>query len=103
MVRRTLEGTCQEQGVKERTLAEGLKKLQIRGLIDDTLAEWANAMRIIGNEGAHFTGLAVAREDAEDALSFAEALLDHLYVLRKRFAEFQTRLAARKSQGPTEV
>jgi hypothetical protein len=68
-------------------------------LIDDTLAEWANTMRVVGNEGAHYTGRAVAREDAEDALSFAEALLDHLYVLRKRFAEFQARLAARKAKN----
>src|SRR5215218_3602924 len=96
MVRRTLEGTCQDPGVQRRTLAQGLRELRDQGLIDDTLAEWANTMRVVGNEGAHYTGRAVAREDAEDALSFAEALLDHLYVLRKRFAEFQARLAARK-------
>lgn len=98
MVRRTLEGTCQHQGVQKRTLAESLRELRDRGLIDDTLAEWADTMRIVGNEGAHYTGRAVAREDAEDALSFAEALLDHLYVLRKGFAEFQARLAARKAK-----
>jgi hypothetical protein len=30
-----------------------------------------------------------------DALSFAEALLDHIYVLRKRFDEFKARRAAK--------
>jgi hypothetical protein len=94
MVRRTLEGTCAEQGVRCRSLAQGLKKLAADGLIDETLAEWADALRIVGNRGAHYTGDVMAREDAEDALAFTEALLDHIYVLRKRFAQFKARLEA---------
>lgn len=92
MVRRTLEGTLVEHGINERTLHAGLKKLREQGLIDGLLAEWADALRVAGNEGAHYTGTPVPREDAEDALDFGEALLDHLYVLRKRFADFQARL-----------
>jgi Domain of unknown function (DUF4145) len=92
MVRRTLEGTCAEQGIKKRTLAEALKDLQLQGIIDGTLAAWADALRVIGNIGAHYTGTAVSRQEAEDALAFAEALLDHIYVLRKRFNEFKARL-----------
>jgi hypothetical protein len=92
MVRRTLEGTCADQGVKGKTLAQNLKKLAADGRIDETLAQWADALRIIGNKGAHYTGEPVAREDAEDALAFAEALLDHIYVLRQRFAQFLARI-----------
>lgn len=92
MVRRTLEGTCADQGVKGKPLARSLKKLADDGRIDETLAQWADALRIIGNKGAHYTGEHVAREDAEDALAFAEALLDHIYVLRQRFAQFLARL-----------
>jgi hypothetical protein len=92
MVRRTLEGACKEEGVKKRTLAQSLRELHAQGLIDGTLAEWADTLRVAGNQGAHYTGRPVAREDAEDALAFAEALLDHLYVLRKRFEEFKQRL-----------
>jgi hypothetical protein len=91
MVRRVLEGTCKENGVNERVLAASLKKLQEGGLIDSTIAEWANALRLVGNEGAHYTGRQVSRADAEDALAFAEALLDHIYVLRQRFEEFARR------------
>lgn len=98
MVRRTLEGTCIDLGVQERILARGLTELKKRGLIDDMLAEWANALRVIGNEGAHFTGRSVSRQDAEDALTFAEALLDHVYVLRKRFEEFRQRLDKKRGQ-----
>jgi hypothetical protein len=92
MVRRTLEGTCADQGVKEKTLGRSLKKLAADGTVDRTLSEWADALRIVGNKGAHYTGEPVPREDAQDALSFAEALLDHIYVLQKRFAEFRKRL-----------
>lgn len=92
MVRRTLEGTCKDQGVKAKTLAKGLREMRSQGLIDGVLAEWADALRLLGNQSAHFTGKEISREDAEDSLAFAEALLDHLYVLRKRFAEFQKRI-----------
>jgi hypothetical protein len=92
MVRRTLEGTCWDQGIKGKSLALSLKQLVADGRVDETLAQWANALRIVGNKGAHYTGEQVAREDAEDALAFAEALLDHIYVLRRRFAQFLARL-----------
>jgi hypothetical protein len=94
MVRRTVEGACADQGVTERTLAKSLKRMAADGLMDSTLAEWAEALRIVGNKGAHYTGKAVSREDAEDALAFAEALLDHIYVLRSRFQDFRKRLNA---------
>jgi len=68
--------------------------MKANGLIDATIAEWADALRVLGNEGAHYTGKQVPRADAEDALAFAEALLDHIYVLRKRFEEFANRRAA---------
>ena len=67
------------------------------GLIDSTIAEWADALRILGNEGAHYTGNPVPRDDAEDALAFAEALLDHVYVLRKRFEDFAKRRGDKKA------
>jgi hypothetical protein len=92
MVRRTLEGTCTDQGVKGKTLAQSLKKLAADGLMDEALARWADALRIVGNQGAHYTGKPVDREHAEDALAFAEALLHHIYVLRQRFAQFLARI-----------
>jgi Domain of unknown function (DUF4145) len=57
-----------ENNVTERTLAQSLRTMQDSGLIDGTVAEWANALRTLGNEGAHYTGRPVPREDAEDAL-----------------------------------
>jgi Domain of unknown function (DUF4145) len=101
MVRRVLEGTCKENDVQERTLAKSLDKLKAGGLIDATLAQWADALRILGNEGAHYTGNQVPRDDAEDALAFAEALLDNIYVLRKRFEKFADRRARKGLEDTT--
>ncbi|MBK5221087.1 MAG: DUF4145 domain-containing protein [Thermoleophilia bacterium] len=92
MTRRTLEGTCKDLGVSEKNLARALNTLQNRGLIDGMLADWARALRLAGNRGAHFTGEPVSREDAENSLAFTEALLDHVYVLRKRFEKFRKQL-----------
>lgn len=91
MVRRTLEGAVHEQGVNKRNLSDGLRSLRAEGRIDGTLGEWADLLRVVGNQGAHYTGTAVARADAEDAVAFCEALLDHLYVLQSRFNEFKSR------------
>ena len=91
MVRRTLEGTCKENGIGGKSLYKGLADLKDRGLIDGPLADWADALRVLGNQGAHYTVETVTREDAADALDFAEALLDHVYVFRKRFDDFMSR------------
>lgn len=91
MVRRVLEGACQENNASAGTLVRKLARLKEDGVIDDTIAQWADALRVLGNEGAHYTGRRVSRDDAEDALAFAEALLDHIYVLRRRFEEFASR------------
>jgi hypothetical protein len=59
---------------------------------------WADGLRVLGNEGAHYTGSPVSREDAQDALALAEVVLEYLYVLTAQFEEFQQR---RKGQADT--
>ncbi|SCF46460.1 protein of unknown function [Micromonospora marina] len=66
-----------------------------QGLIDTSIADWADGLRVLGNQGAHYTGRKVSREDANDALDFAEALLDHIYVYKRRFEEFKKRREAK--------
>ncbi|MFB7663975.1 DUF4145 domain-containing protein [Kitasatospora sp. NPDC056138] len=98
MVRRTLEGVCVEQGVRSGrdTLVTMLRKLKDQDKIDDRLLEWAQELRMLGNEGAHYTGRAVDPEDVADGLALADALLDYLYVYSAQFEKFQERRANRK-------
>jgi len=91
MVGRTLEGVCALNNIKGRNLVDSLRGLKSAGLIDDRLHEWTSELRVLRNEGAHFTGTLVNREDARDALALSEALLDYMYVLTERFHEFKER------------
>ncbi|GAA3149578.1 hypothetical protein GCM10017687_78820 [Streptomyces echinatus] len=91
MVRRTLEGVCADQGVTAKVLMRALQELRDAGKIEGRLFDWAQALRVLGNQGAHFTGQDVDREDAADALALCEALLDYIYVLTIRYDEFVQR------------
>ncbi|MDF5757038.1 YbaK/EbsC family protein [Spongiactinospora sp. TRM90649] len=96
-VRRLLEGVCADHGIGERPLYRALRVLRGRGLVEGRLAAWAEELREVGNEAAHISGRPVEREDAEDAIVLAEALLDHLYLVNRRYAAFRAR------RGPLAV
>jgi hypothetical protein len=97
MVRRTLEGVCVQHGITKKPLQKAFQEMQETGLIEGRLLEWAQELRILGNEGAHFSGRAVSRQDAEDSLALAEALLDYLYVFSAQFEKFKQRRQEQKA------
>ncbi|MGC0400513.1 uncharacterized protein YbaR (Trm112 family) [Streptomyces sp. SAI-126] len=104
MVRRTLEGVCLDQGMSSSTgrpkpLFKMLEQMKDEGKIDGQLFEWAQELRVLGNQGAHFTGTSVSREDAADGLALAEALLDYLYVFSAQFIAFKARRDQSKKDG----
>ncbi|MFE6056957.1 DUF4145 domain-containing protein [Kitasatospora sp. NPDC056446] len=105
MVRRTLEGVCIDQmlggdsaTIRGRPLQKMLESLRDSGKIEGRLFEWTQALRVLGNQGAHFTGDAVSEDDAADALALAEALLDYIYVYSAQFEKFSARRALRIEQ-----
>ncbi|MBM4829588.1 DUF4145 domain-containing protein [Streptomyces althioticus] len=91
MVRRTLEGMCVDQGTSKKQLFAALGELRDSNKIEGRLFDWAQALRVLGNQGAHFSKDPVSREDAQDALELAEALLDYIYVFTAKYEEFQQR------------
>lgn len=91
MVRRMLEGVCAESGFRGKTLFDSLEEMRKAGKIDQRLYDWARALRGLGNDAAHYTGHEVSREDAEDALAFAQAFLEYMYVLSVKFEDFEKR------------
>ena len=95
MCRKTLEGVCDAKGVQEHSLVRSLAKLKENALIDDRLFEWADALRIAGNEAAHGVGVKVSREDARDILDFTNAILEYLFSFQEKFDKFK----ARRSDG----
>lgn len=100
MCRKTLEGLCAEHGVKERNLAQSLKALKAKGLIDGALVEWAEALRNFGNEAAHDVKITISAQDARDIIAFTEALIEYVFTFRDQFARFQER-RKKTSEGTT--
>lgn len=94
MCRKTLEGICSEHGVKERNLARSLEKLRDTEVIDKRLFEWADSLRLFGNDAAHEVSVVINARDARDILDFTRALIEYVFTFRERFAQFQKRHAA---------
>jgi hypothetical protein len=93
MCRRTLEGFCQVKGVKERSLDKAIKKLKEEGLINEQLFEWANQLRLSGNEAVHNIDANFPSADAQDILDFTIAILDFTYSFKDKFEKFKARRA----------
>lgn len=91
MCRKTLEGICAEHGISKQPLASQLRELRDRGVIESRLYEWADALRISGNEAAHEVGIIVPAVDARDLLEFTNALLEYVFTFRDKFEAFKKR------------
>lgn len=96
MCRKTIEGICNEHGANEKTLASNLRQLKEKGIIESRLFEWAEALRMFGNEAAHDVNITFSREDAKHILEFTDALLEYVFTFRDKFSEFMKK---RKNDG----
>lgn len=98
MVRRMTESLCAEHGEKEGNLFARLKVLKDRGIIEPRLYEWAELLRLFGNEGAH-GGNSITKGEAQEALAMAEAVLDYVYSFQQRYNDFKTKIDERKAES----
>ena len=98
MCRKTLELACAEHDVKEKNLTKSLKLLRDKGVIDERLYQWSDALRLVGNEAAHGQAEAFKQADALDIVEFTNAILDYLFSFRERFENFRRR---RLQSSPT--
>ncbi len=70
-----------------------LERLRDQGVIEGRLHEWADELRIVGNEAAHDVSVEVSAQDAADTLEFTRAVLEYAYTFRQRFERFRKRRA----------
>lgn len=97
MCRKTLEGVAEDHGIEERTLVNSLKKMRDDGVIENRLYEWADELRLAGNEAAHDVEVRFSQKDATNVVEFTHAILEYVYTFRKKFEEFRAR--RRKDDG----
>ena len=91
MCRKCLEAVCHVQGVPKGNLKERLAKLKEQGIIDSKLHAWTDGLRLIGNDAAHDLDVEIQPQDARDALEFVEAAISYIFLLAKKFQEFEAR------------
>ena len=68
-----------------------LKKLSEKLSIPQSMMEWADTVRVVGNELHDLDD--VSQEDAEDAAHFVETFLTYMFTLPSRVAAFKERRA----------
>jgi hypothetical protein len=91
MCRKTLEGICSVHGIQAKSLASAIKEMKSKGIIESRLFEWAEALRISGNEAAHDVETTISAQDANDIVEFTDALLEYVFTFKDKFNEFIAR------------
>jgi hypothetical protein len=98
MCRRALQGACLQVGATPgKTLNQQVAEVVATNKVHSSLEEWARAIRVMGNSGAHpgDDGLeTVTEEEATDILEFTEQFLDLTFVVA---AKVRARVAAHAS------
>ena len=84
MCRRALQSSANDLKAKDGPLVGQIEDLFKKGKITEPLKDFAHAIRLTGNEGAHpdKDGLKDVKEkDADDIVAFTREFLDHVYVM----------------------
>jgi hypothetical protein len=91
-------GRALERLIREKAgnhmIAKGLGELKAKGVIDQRLFDWAEALRKERNIGAHATGEDTTKENAQDILDFTVAIFDYVYTLSDKYEKYIARKAA---------
>jgi DNA-directed RNA polymerase subunit RPC12/RpoP len=101
MCRRSIQTSCLAQGAdKRKKLMRQIDELAAKGLITEPLKQFAHAVRLEGNDGAHPDpdGLdTVTQKDADDIIEFTREYLHHVYVMP---AKLKARITPAAAAGP---
>jgi hypothetical protein len=98
MCRKVLEATCIELGECKGTLHNKTEHLKNKNIINGQLYDWVTALRMIGNQAAHNVQANFSKDEAKWSLDFTEALLDYIFVLSKKFKEFNETISQKEPQ-----
>lgn len=91
MCRKCLEAICRQHGISKGNLKSKLTELKQQAIIDMKLHSWTDGLRLVANDAAHEFDIEIYHEDAKDSLEFIEAVISYIFILSKKFEEFQKR------------
>jgi HEPN domain-containing protein len=88
-------GRALERLIKEKSSAnmigKGLVELKSKGIIDERLFSWAEALRKERNIGAHASDEDTTKENAQDIVDFTIAIFDYVYTLSEKYERYIAR------------
>ena len=79
-------------------LGAGIKQLKEKGIIDERLFDWSQQLHAFRNLAAHPEDVSISRHDAEDLQTFVYAIIEYIYDLSDRYAEFKERAERKASK-----
>jgi hypothetical protein len=83
---------------KQIMLAEGIRRLKEKGLIDERLYDWSQQLHAFRNLAAHPEDISISRADASDLQTFVHAIVEYIYDLTDLYNDFKERVEARKKK-----
>lgn len=98
MCRKTLEGICAEHNISESNIETSLRKMKEQGIIENRLFEWADTLRISGNEAVHDLNITVSMDDARDILEFTNAILEYVFTFKDKYEQYKKRQENKKKK-----
>ncbi len=95
MARSALQATLRHQQAVGANLRAEIDGLAAKGLLPPVMKEWAHELRLLGNNSAHpdATSAPPTKKDVTDVIEFLEYLLQYLYILPTRIAQYRKRKA----------
>ena len=91
MCRKCLEAFCVELEASGSDLKSRLADLERKGAIESKLYQWADQLRVVGNDAAHDLNIVIDHDDASDAVDFVEATMLYAFILTRKFQSFLAR------------
>ena len=92
LIRKSLEYLCHDQGVTGKNLKNMLNKLAEKGTIPKTLSQMTDAIRLVGNIGAHASEFHFGKEEAKLLDEFFIAIVEYVYIAPTKIEKLQTRI-----------
>lgn len=98
LTRRSLERVCIDQKAIGRTLKEKLDNLAKNGIIPQSLSKMANAIRYLGNIGAHISDEEIDYDEAKILADFFTAIIEYVYIAPAKLDKLSDKLKNKKKQ-----
>lgn len=96
-------GRALERLIKEKAganmIGKGLAELKNKGVIDERLFSWAEALRKERNIGAHASEEDTTKENAQDIIDFTIAIFDYIYTLSEKYEKYVARKASAANEN----